>query len=370
MNGHSRQNDRKPCYDVPVYRTRVHRGSGRPTRDDVARHANISGATVSRVLSGRTDVAIAPETRAKVLEAAASLGYQPNSAARALNNGRTGLVGFWMSLQYSRYRGQVLHRMRTLLGGTEMALAVTDVDEEYQWDHNFSRALRVPVDGILAFDNSASVDAFAAQRAKLAPTTPFVSLGAYWSQAGSHVGVDLRAGAVAAMDHLLSTGRRRIAHMAPWTSELISTGPRHDVYRAKMVEAGLEPWILGVERDEFAHVKKVLTELERLPEAILCMNDDLAIASSHVLQGMGVRVGEDVLLVGFDGIEETAHLPVPITTVRQPIEAMCDLAWDFLEAQMRDPKAPAQKRVLVPNLIVRESTLGSFAPTLEEETPQ
>ena len=370
MNEHSRRNERKPCYDVPVYRTRVHRGSGRPTREDVARQANISGATVSRVLSGRTDVPIAPETRAKVLEVAAQLGYHPNSAARALNNGRTGLVGFWMSLQYSRYRGQVLHRMRTLLGGTEMALAVTDVDEEYQWDHNFSRALRVPVDGILAFDNSASVDAFAAQRAKLAPNTPFVCMGAYWSDAGSHVGVDLRAGADLAMDHLLATGRRRIAHMAPWTSELIASGPRHDAYLEKMAAAGLTPWIIGVERDEFAHVKKALAALDRLPEAILCMNDDLALACASVLQGMGVRVGEDVLLVGFDGIEETAHVPVPITTVRQPIEAMCDLAWAFLEAQMRDPEAPLGKKILVPQLIVRESTLGPLAPTLEEETPQ
>ncbi len=318
----------------------------------------MSGATVSRVLSGRTDLSISPETRARVLEAAEKLGYQPNSAARALTNGRTGLVGFWMSLQYSRYRGQVLDAMRSLLGGTEMAMAVTDVDEEYQWDHNFSRALRVPVDGIVAFDNSASVEAFAGQRDRLAPATPFVSMGAYWSEAQSFVGVDLRAGADVAMDHLLASGRRRIAHMAPWTSELIDSGPRHDAYQAKMAAAGLAPQVIGIERDSFGAVKEVLLGLDTLPEAILCMNDDLAIASAYVLQGMGVEVGRDVLLVGFDGIEETAHVPIPITTVRQPIHEMCSLAWQFLKAQIDDPAAGLQQRVLTPELIVRASSQG------------
>jgi len=143
-------------------RTRVHpKTGGRPTRDDVARVANISGATVSRVLSGRTDVSISPEARARVMEAAQKLGYRPNPAARALMKGRTGLIGFWMSLYYSRYRAQVLDYMRTVLGHTELGMAVMDVDEEYQWDHSFDRALRVPVDGIIAFDASASIEAFA-----------------------------------------------------------------------------------------------------------------------------------------------------------------------------------------------------------------
>ena len=83
-----------------MFRTRVQsRSAGRPTREDVAKVANISGATVSRVLSGRNDLSIAPETRARVLEAAEKLGYRPNAAARTLMTGRSGLVGFWMDLK-------------------------------------------------------------------------------------------------------------------------------------------------------------------------------------------------------------------------------------------------------------------------------
>lgn len=345
------------CYNERVYRTRVH--PRRPTRDDVAKAANISGATVSRVLSGRTDLAILPETRERVLEAARSLGYLPNMSARALNQGRTGIIGFWMSLEYSCYRGQVLDAMRTLLRGTEFVAAVTDIDEEYNFAHTFDRALRIPVDGIIAFDTSASVDAFARDSDRIAPQVPFVSMGAYWSDSKSYVGIDLRAGADLAMAHLLETGRRKISYLAPWTSELVNSGPRYESYAAAMQNAGLESHTIAVETFTFKPISDAVEELVRsgsLPEAIVCMNDEAAVTASLVLQQLGVKVGQDVAILGFNGIEETAHTPVPLTTVRQPVEEMCRLAWQFLAAQMDDPTAPLQQKILVPELVIREST--------------
>ena len=343
-----------------MYRTRVQsRTTGRPTRDDVAKYANISGATVSRVLSGRTDLAISPETRARVIEAAKKLGYQPNSAARALTNGHTGIVGFWMSLEYSCYRGQVLDCMRELLRGTEFTLAVTDIDEEFTSAHTFDRALRVPVDGILAFDTSASVEAFARESDQLAPMVPFVSMGAYWSESKSYVGVDLRLGADEAMRHILRTGRRRVSYFAPWTSDLLDSGPRFDAYTEAMQQAGLRPHTIGVETFTYRHIREVLVDMhdrKTLPEAIVCMNDEAAVAASMVLHSLGVRVGPDVALLGFNGIDETEHAPVPITTVRQPIEEMCRLAWSFLQTQMEEPGSAPRQTVLIPELVVREST--------------
>ncbi len=314
---------------------------------------------MSRVLSGRTDVPISPEARAKVLEAAEKLGYRPNVAARALMSGRTGLVGFWMSLQYSRYRCQVLDRMRTVLGNTELALAITDVDEEYHWDHSFSRALRVPVDGIIGFDTSASIHAFAREHDTLAPNTPFVSMGAYWSERLSYVGVNLRAGAEEAMDHLLSTGRKRISFMAPITSGLLTEGPRFEAYRDKMVAAGLYVSTIGTDGVAMASVYNVLNDQLRAPnppEAVLCMNDDLAVASAFALAKMGLKAGHDLALVGFDGIEETEHGPCPVSTVRQPMDDMCELTFEFLKKQMEDPSGPLKQKILKPKLVIRESS--------------
>jgi LacI family transcriptional regulator len=315
----------------------------------------MSGATVSRVLSGRTDYPISPETRLKVLEAAEKLGYRPNVTARALSTGRTGLVGFWMSLQYSRYRGQVLDRMRALLADTDLTMAVTDVDEAYAARHSFDRALRVPVDGIIAFDTSATIEAFGNES-----ETPFVSLGAYWSQAGSFVGVDLQAGAEAAMDHLLSLGRKDIVYIAPRTSGLTHFGTRFDVYRRRMEAAGLTVRVLAPEAVSVESVGECLAwHLRTSPlDGLLCMNDDLAIIAVHALPGVGLAPGKDVSVVGFDGIEETSYGQCPITTVRQPIEEMCALTLTFLQAQIEDPKAPLQRRVLQPELVIRASSTG------------
>lgn len=320
----------------------------------------MSGATVSRVLSGRTDYPIAPETRLRVLEAAEKLGYRPNVAARTLSTGKSGLVGFWMNLQYSRYRGQVLDRMRALLAETDLTMAVTDVDEAYVAGRSFDRALRVPVDGIIAFDTSATVEIFGNQHDQLAPKTPFVSLGAYWSEAGSHVGVDLRAGAEAAMDHLLAMGRKQIAYMAPKHSGLSQSGVRYDVYRQRMESAGLPVSVVEPESVSVESVGESLAwhTLSAPLDGLLCMNDDLALASVYALERIGLRPGREVALVGFDGIEETRYGPCPVTTVRQPIEEMCALTLAFLQAQMEDPSALPQRRILQPELVIRESSTG------------
>ena len=91
-------------------------------------------------------------------------------------------------------------------------------------------------------------------------------------------------------------------------------------------------------------------------DALLCMNDSLAISAATALFKQGVRPGHDVGIVGFDGIRETAHALCPITTVRQPIEAMCALAVEYLQAQYADPSAPLGQTLLQPELVIREST--------------
>lgn len=334
--------------------TRVHL-SGKPSREEVARRANTSTTTVSRVLAGRTDLAISPETWERVIRAAEELGYRPSPIARALKSGRSGVVAFWMSLHYSRYRAQVLDEMRLLLGQTEMALSISDVDEEFHWDHNFARALRVAADGIIAFDTTSSLEAFADRRDHLAAKTPFVSMGAYWTERLSYVGVDLRAGTDLAMRHLLETGRRRIALLAPRASGLHESGARFEGYAAALEEAGLSPRPLPVLGD---NVRSVVEVLESAPDvdALLCINDDMALWAETALRRLGRMPGHDVAIVGFDGIKETENALCPITTVRQPIREMCALAYGFVQAQMQDPSLPAPQQILLPELVVREST--------------
>lgn len=335
---------------------------GRPTRNDVARLAKISGTTVSRVLSGNPDESVSPKARERVLKAARELGYMPNSAAQALRSGRTGLIGFWMCLEYSRYRSMVLDEMRRLLAPTDFALAVTDVDEDYQGHHSLVRALRVPTDGIIAFDPSVSAEAFAHSTDQLAANRPFVSMGAFWSEERSYVGVDLKAGAEMAMDHLFETGRRKIAYVGPRNSYFLGAGARYDGYRDKMVEAGLPLQALSVIDTSGERIPTLVAELRgcietgSLPDALLCFYDDIAVDAIVALMELGLTPGRDVAVVGFNGNEGLDRAPCPISTVRQPVERMCALAFEFLRAQMEDPTAPLQKAILKPELIVRESS--------------
>lgn len=341
------------------------KSEGRPTRNDVARLAKISGTTVSRVLSGNPDESVSPKAREKVLRAARELGYMPNSAAQALRSGRTGLIGFWMCLEYSRYRSMVLDQMRRILAPTDFALAVTDVDEDYIGHHSLARALRVPTDGIIAFDPSVSAEAFVQNSENLATHRPFVSMGAFWSEARSYVGVDLKAGAEAAMDHLIATGRRRIAYLAPRNTYFVADGPRFEGYRDRMVEHGLPLQTLTVvdtQPERIPTTKEALRECMEagtLPDALLCFYDDMAVDAVVALIELGLKPGQDVAVIGFNGNEGLDRAPCPISTVRQPVEQMCALAYEFLRVQMEDPTAPLQRAILKPDLIIRESSRGA-----------
>lgn len=336
----------------------------KPTRRDVAKLANVSGTTVSRVLGGRGDESISQHARERVLKAARELGYTPNSAAKALRSGRSGLIGFWMCLEYSLYRSRVLAEMRDLMARTEFALAVTDVDEDLAWHHSIDRALRVPVEGVIAFDASTAAHAFVQDSERLAPNLPFVSMGAFWSEARSYVGVDLHAGSVQAVEHLIATGRRRIAHLAPRGTWFVEAGARLEGYRDAMLAAGLEPEVIQVRdtaAERIASIQEALAErmaVGRLPDALLCFYDDMAIDSLVALANLGLRPGEDVALIGFNGTEGLDRLPCPISSVRQPVEAMCAHAFDFLQAQIEDPTADLRQIVLKPELIVRASSAG------------
>lgn len=338
----------------------------RPTRKDVANLASVSQTTVSRVLGGRADESISPKAREQVLKAARELGYTPNSAAKALRSGRTGLIGFWMCLEYSLYRSMVLAEMRTLLRQTEFALAVTDVDEDYAWHHSLDRSLRVPVEGVIAFDASTAAKIFAQESDRLAPNLPFVSMGAFWAPERSFVAVDLQAGAEDAVRHLVENGRRKIAYVVPRDTYFVAQGSRYEGYRVAMRETGLEAQTLEIDDLPSARVASLKEAFEAclsagtMPDGLLCFYDDIATDAIVALKELGLEPGQDVALVGFNGTVGIERGPCPLTTVRQPIEKMCALALEFLRNQIDDPSTPVQQQILRPELIVRESSSRKF----------
>lgn len=322
---------------------------------DIARKLSLSHATVSYVLNNRGNVRVSQATRERVLDAAKEMGYHPNQAARALVTGRTHTVALWIVDGFSPYYSLVarhihrqanLHDYYALIHDAEMTPERVSDDPRMHWT----------VDGILAVDLAMN------HRPRLmqlqTKKIPLVSFGCYCDETMDRVSVDLYAGAVEAVRHLLASGRKRVALMINHGS-LIRHDIRSDAYEAVMREAGLEPEyiLLSLQYRKYARARVIdyVGEYGR-PEAIFCVNDEVAAGCSRGLQELGLRIPDDVAIVGCDGMEETEYYTPSISTIALPAEEMCRLAWEMLERRMNEPDAPVQEVVLQPSLLIRESS--------------
>lgn len=324
----------------------------RVTIKQIAEKAGVSPSTVSRVLSGRGAHLISPATRERVMEVAQKLEYQPNLAARSLVTGRTHTVALWLNEIYTSFHARVVQLVEDALwqGGYETFI------------RSVRRSCTAPtlrlghVDGVLAYECVSYLDNV--WRALQRRSTPVVSVGAYFRTYTDYVGVDLYNGSLQAVRHLLQSGCQRIAYLV--NAESSYTGDaRRDAYDAVMREAGLPvEYIIAPDQSRAASSQTVREYVQTygLPDGIFCHNDEMAIGAHHGLRQLGVRVPDDVALVGCDGIEDTEYLEVPLTTIRQPLEQMCRLACELLFARIAEPDREKHGIVLQPDLVIRESS--------------
>ncbi len=321
----------------------------RPTRNDVARLAEVSGWTVSQVLNGRSDVSITEATRARIHAAAEELGYRPNHTARALATGNTHIVSLWAG-RLSPFYALVLTHLRREAHGHGYRILISDIEESAS-----PLASLGPVDGVIAVEHAEWAHNYLDQVNHM--RMPFVSIGAYYLADTDYVGVDLNGGVRDAMDHLVATGCRRIAY-ACTGGDASGDEPRAVSYRSHRLGAGQPVEFIdtcGSRAGARVGVREFVAAHGR-PDAILCHNDEQATGVYRGLRDLGLNVPDEVSLVGCDGIEEAEYLDRPLTTIVQPIEEMCALGWAYLSARMRNPALPPQHAVLRPRLSLRSST--------------
>ena len=219
-------------------------------------------------------------------------------------------------------------------------------------------ALALSFDGIIACDVAYPGNRYADQLH--GPGVPLVGIGFNHPTDCDFVKLDLAYGATLAVQHLLSLGCKRIAYMGH-DSATHPIDLRARTYNTILHESGLETeWINVPEyRRNLARAAiSAYISVNGLPEAIFCVNDEVAVGCYRGLSDIGIEVPRDVLLIGFDGIVETEYHRCPITTVAAPLKQMCELAWDFLEDRLREPGRDFQQVVLKPELVIRESTCG------------
>jgi LacI family transcriptional regulator len=326
----------------------------------IAQRTRLSTQTVCHILNPQRRHRYAAATVRRVLRAADDLGYRPNRAARALVTGRTQLVGLWVLQFRSSHYARVLHHLERCvrLAGYDPVVSMLRGNLHAQFDSLGGSGWAV--DGVVAVDpNVVWIDpATRRQLAQRAAAFPFVSLGNYCLTEADHVRVDLHGAAQAALRHLISSGRRRIAFVGEKGADRPEE-PRFAAYHEILREDGLPTrMILSTTADRpdvLAAVREAFEAPDR-PDAIFCHNDDKALAVYRSLRDLGLRIPQDVAVIGCDGIDEGRYIDPTLTTIEQPVERMCELAWRFLQHRMLHPGAARQSATLQAELVVRGSS--------------
>ncbi len=326
---------------------------------DIARELGLSPMTVSRALSPTESLSVKPFTRQRVEEAALRLGYQINRSARNLASGRTFVLGVWISHLHSSVYSQIVKACQEAVQNTSLELSVSEMDWHF-YDEDAHRRFQWPVDGVLAVDPPPL-----GEMEKLLGPTPWqdiprVHLGSGQSVPwdGDFVFVDLGAGTRAAIEHLLSVGCTRIAYVSPPGAD--RPGMCHfDAYIETMRRAGLAPRVIVSPSWDIAAARQAVREfVERngSVDGIYCHHDEFAIAAFRAVRDLGLRVPEDVALIGCEGNAFLEYFDPPLSTIAMPIGEMCHRAVELLQRRIKLLDAAPQNLTLPFEFLKRASS--------------
>lgn len=329
-----------------------------PTIYDIADHADVSTATVSRVLNDESKVA--PDTRTRVLKAAQSLGYQPHASAQNLARQQTDTISVVVPLLANYFYMGVLRGIQNALASKSYDLLVHAPSHPDEVEEQVRRAAqRGRSDGFLLLsaplrDEIVSCLNESSQAVVLVDTRHPDYESIY---------VDNRRGGYKATRHLLDAGYQRIGHITSGTPEPEPAAERRLGYEEALGEVGhprAASLIARGNQEPFAFAKeggyramKELLQRDPPPDAIFAASDMQAIGALQAASEMGVQVPEQVALIGFDDIDVSAH--VGLSTLRQPLRDYGELAVEKLTARIQDPDRPVSSTVFDPELVVRRT---------------
>lgn len=337
---------------------------------DVAERAGVSPRSVSNVVNGFHYVS--PQMRAKVEAAIAELDYQPNLLARSLRQGRTGVIGLLVPEVGAPYFGELAHEVVEQARALGLSIRIDETGGERERELELLAELprSGQVDGILLSAFWLSGDELTDARVQL----PVVLLGERGTDAAvDHVGVDNVAGARAITRHLIDNGRTRIAAIverehprAPisqqrlngYASALASAGIRHDeqlIARMKVYP----------HRQDGAKAMAHLLDLGARPDAVFCFSDAVATGVLRELATRGLRVPDDIAVVGFDDVDECRFTVPSLSSVAPDKTDLAKRALKLLSQRIEGFDGPVQDVTVPYRLALRESSLATQRAGLE-----
>jgi DNA-binding LacI/PurR family transcriptional regulator len=322
------------------------------TSIDVARRAGVSQATVSLVLSGKAAGRVSASTEATVRAVAEELGYRPNLAARALRTGSARAIGLVVPDVTHPFMGRVLRGAQTAARREGYAVVLVDAANDWTWEVDSFEVLRnAAVDGFLLFGVEPPREAGDLEDRMVAIEADPGALPA--------VRLDVEAGGAAIAEHLLGLGHRRLGRVV--SAVYTSTFRRREAAWAEVLSAaGMDPWAVprtssAMNVDGAVAAAGELLDGTPLPTAVFCDDDVLAAGLYVAARERGLRVPDDLSVVGFDDLDIARVLDPPLTTVAADPAALGAAAFERLVARLAGEDRPAETLVPV-ELVVRGST--------------
>jgi LacI family transcriptional regulator len=332
----------------------------RPTQADVAELAGVSRATVSYVLNRRADgrIPITAETRQRVLEAAEKIGYKPHALARSLRSGLTHTVGLLIPDTNNPHYMDLLSGVEAEVveQGYYLVLVSAKLDPERE-RHCLRSLFQRRLDGLIL--SPTFEDLFESELGELIGNTrPVVFITPH--SGADCVYTDMRSGAEALMEHLVSLGHTRIGFVYGVAREGMADA-RLAVYRERCQDPDALPGgclmvSCGHTIQDGYRAAQDLLALDDPPTAIWTVNDLLAVGALRAIRERGLRVPEDLSLAGFDDIELAAQLYPPLTTVDIHGQELGRQAARLLFRRIQGADKAPQYREIDTELVIRAST--------------
>ena len=340
------------------------------TIEEVARRAGVSVGTVSNVLNNKPFVS--PETRRKVEQAILELNYSPNAIARSLRRGRTRSLALIVLDVSNPFYPEVIQGVEHTAREYGYHVILFDLAYSVRRERRFIQRLReLRLDGVLLTAGPQWDEVLLRQL-----DLPIVLLDRDIHESSlPTVGIDNAAAVAQGIRYLVQMGHRRIGYLSE-PLEIPSVRRRLEGYRQALEEAGI-PFsneIIFISKElrtdklesGYLLMQRVLQELRELPTAFFATSDSIAIGAMQALKEHGLRIPEDISILGFDDIVMTRFVDPPLTTIAQPKVEMGHQAVRLLIERIERPERPPVKVMLETALIERKSVAPPRDPVQEE----
>ncbi len=329
---------------------------------DVAKLANVSTATVSRVINNDLKYKMTDETKQRVLDAITTLKYQPQPRSSKQNNLQStkNKIGCILSVTKKKYNDPYF---MTILSGVESQLhakgyeiSFVKTGPELEDRHNLISTLQEPISGLILMDSlDSEVYGYIRQY------VPYI-VGIDTCRTDiDNVGYDHHLTGMMATQHLISKGHSRIGFIGGSATKNMKDSQRYQGYYLAMHAAGLEvkeEWLINCEWDEDVCYSKIdaLCKANNYPTAFFAASDLMAMAALNCFYSNNISVPKDVAVIGMSNIEMSKYSNPPLTTIHVPMEEIGMVAADLLISRIQGYQLLPHKIILPTSLVIRSST--------------